>query len=96
MKYLISYKINLNAEYIELEKNMGLKNDKFTYSVNRQYPILNEITSEIIEYGDFALTEHLLDVFEYLIKNKYEEDFKNNFKKLNSEVTILGVTKLDE
>ena len=46
MKYLISYKINLNAEYIELEKNMGLKNDKFTYSVNRQYPILNEITSD--------------------------------------------------
>lgn len=96
MKYLISYKINLNAEYIELEKNMGLKNDKFLYSFSRQYPILNEITSEIIEYEDFALTEHLLDIFKHLIKNKYEESFKNNFKKLNSGVTILGVTKIYE
>lgn len=96
MKLLIGYKINLNAEYIELEKNMGLKNDKFLYSFNRQYPILNEITSEIIEYEDFALTEHLLDIFKHLIKNKYEEGFKNNFKKLNSGVTILGVTKIYE
>ena len=96
MKYLINYKINLNAEYIELEKNMGLKNDKFLYSFGRQYPILNEITSEIIEYEDFALTEHLLDIFKHLIKNKYEEGFKNNFKKLNSGVTILGVTKIYE
>ena len=75
---------------------MGLKNDKFLYSFNRQYPILNEITSEIIEYEDFALTEHLLDIFKHLIKNKYEEGFKNNFKKLNSGVTILGVTKIYE
>lgn len=95
MKYLISYKIKLYAEYIELEKSMGLKNDKFTYSSIRQYPILDEITSEIIEYEDFALTEHLLDIFKHLIKNRYEEGFKNNFKKLNSIVTILGVTKLD-
>lgn len=96
MKYLISYKIKLNAEYTDSEKTMGSEDFKFLSFINRQYPILNEITSEIIEYEDFALTEHLLNVFEYLIKNKYEEDFKNNFKKLNSEVTILGVTKLDE
>lgn len=96
MKYLISYKIKLNAEYTDSEKTMGSEDFKFSSFVNKQYPILNEITSEIIEYDEYSLTEHLLNIFEYLIENKYKEEFKDNFKKLNSEVTILGVTKLDE
>ena len=96
MKYLISYKIKLNAEYTDSEKTMGSEDFKFSSFVNKQYPILNEIMSEIIEYDEYSLTEHLLNIFEHLIENKYKEEFKDNFKKLNSEVTILGVTKLDE
>ena len=96
MKYLISYKIKLNAEYTDSEKTMGSEDFKFLSFVNKQYPILNEIMSEIIEYDEYSLTEHLLNIFKHLIKNKYEEEFKDNFKKLNSDVTILGVTKLDE
>ena len=96
MKYLISYKIKLNAEYTDSEKTMGSEDFNFSSIAIKQYPILNETTSEIIEYDEYSLTEHLLNIFEYLIENKYKEEFKDNFKKLNSEVTILGVTKLDE
>ena len=49
----------------------------------------------VIDYSNVVLKKDPLFCVEYK-KNKYEEGFKNNFKKLNSGVTILGVTKIYE
>lgn len=92
MKLLIGYKIKV---YTEHEISQMINNEPIT--VFQSFPIKDDIESKIINFdNDIMITESLIDQIQAKLEIDYFNDYKEHYKRLNVEVTILGVTKLDE